>query len=263
MNYENLTLFFTKYNTFKYKGDFFFKDARFQSEMDKARMTADRTDNMFKSLLDQNLGQKIRNYFSYLPSEYNFEIKNLTHFNSYQLNTLYSLKFQLKITSLKNNFNFIQDNLVLQFTETKQYDEQRWLTIYLDYLESWGSFLWAKKYPGFENNGHLPNHPFAKWTTEDDKKAFTKNNDDTVLGFLSKYYTNLFSNQGIEEDLWLYQDKQFQVNTLDYQYLGPTPCDSNGQEGVRAQVTLLFTSFENFEITATKSYELWMEYSHV
>ncbi|KAF0851396.1 MAG: hypothetical protein EIB84_02450 [Spiroplasma poulsonii] len=41
LNYENLKLFFTKYNNFQYQGEFFFKDAQFQTGADTKRMTAD------------------------------------------------------------------------------------------------------------------------------------------------------------------------------------------------------------------------------
>ncbi|AOX43758.1 hypothetical protein S100390_v1c04150 [Spiroplasma sp. NBRC 100390] len=263
LNYKNLKLFFTKYSIFQYQGEFFFKDAQLQTRADTKRMTAERTDNMFKSLLDQTLGQKIRKYFFYIPSEYNFEIKNLTHFDRFLLEVPYALEFQLRITSLKNNLDFTENNLILQFTETKQYDEQRWLTIYLDYLENWGSFLWAKKYPGFEESGHLPHHPFANWTTKENKNIFTKDNNKMVLAFLSEYYTNLFIKKGLGQGLWLYQDKQFQVEVINYQYLGATPFEYSRQEGVRAWVTLLFTSLLNTKITATQSYELWMEYSYL
>ncbi|WP_425380530.1 translocator protein [Spiroplasma endosymbiont of Stenodema calcarata] len=263
LNRENLILFFQTYNIFKYKGDFFFKDAMAQTLAETKRMTPTRINNMFKSLLDQTLGQKIRKYFIYNPSSYLFEIDDLTHFNCFKFETLYHLTFRFKLTSLKDDFIFIQDDLSLQFTETKQYDKERWLKIYLDYLKNWGNFLWTKKYSDFENNGHLPHRPFAEWTIAEDKKEFTKNNSPVILDFLSKHYTNLFSNQGIKQDLWLYEDKQFEVQVTSYQYLGVAPPGISGEPRLRALVTLVFTNLDDKKITASQNYELWMEYKQI
>lgn len=84
-----------------------------------------------------------------------------------------------------------------------------------------------------------------------------------VLKFLSEYYTNLFSNKGMTQDLWLYKDKQFQVEVINYQYLGPWPFTVSGPEGFRAWVTLFFTSLQNSTIRASQSYELWMQYYQI
>ncbi|ELL44139.1 hypothetical protein [Spiroplasma melliferum] len=258
----NLTTFFEKNNVLEYTGEYFFKDADTQTENETFRMTKGRIERMFKSLLDQTLGQKIRKHFSYKPSEYYFKIAKLTHFPSYKLNQFYDFHFQL-IIDFQNQFYFQQDNLVLRFKETKQYNNEKWLKVYLDYLRNCSTYLWQRKYLGYEKNGSLPYHPDAQWTSKNSKVAFTKNNDTYVLNLLSDYYANLWNDVNITGGLWFYKDKQFHVNVIKYEYLGKTPARLYKNNGARAKITLTFTSKSDNRINATASYEIWMEYKKV
>lgn len=109
---------------FEYQGEFFFKDELEQTEEEMEKMTGGTVSSIHKFLLDQIFGEKFRNYFSYVSFEYKFRALNLQTYPGYRLGQTYDITFNVSIKSNKNKIDFQQNNLVLKFTETKQYGEQ-------------------------------------------------------------------------------------------------------------------------------------------
>ncbi|AOX43759.1 hypothetical protein S100390_v1c04160 [Spiroplasma sp. NBRC 100390] len=254
---ENLTAFFATNNSFVYKGEFFFKDESLQSEEDTERMTSGVTTTMFRNILNQTLVKKFNIFFTYLQSDYTFRIYNMKEFNGYILNQIYNLKFDLTITSKKNNINFKQENLVLQFTETKQYDEYKWLIEYVNgYINFGKSILW-QDFWGFPR---FPIEVLAIINSEFPKEIYNQNNNIKVLNLISKYCTEIFSDNDLSSQ-WFYREKRIEVITNSYEYLGQLP--ETYKDGIRAKVNLTFTYLNNKELFVIKDVELWMPFFHV
>ncbi|ELL44140.1 hypothetical protein [Spiroplasma melliferum] len=244
---------------FEYQGEFFFKDELEQTEEEMEKMTGGTVSSIHKFLLDQIFGEKFRNYFSYVSFEYKFRALNLQTYPGYRLGQTYDITFNVSIKSNKNKIDFQQNNLVLKFTETKQYGEQEWLEKYVDYYINQSNQIWVDKYEKFNNR--LLINPLATWNDDFPKTKYLEKSNPKILADISEYYTRRLSRDDTPTK-WFYPEKKLTITANSYEYLGIAP-ESYSHEAFRAKVKLTFAYLNNPQITVTRDAELWMKYFHV
>ncbi|WHQ37602.1 hypothetical protein E7Y35_05750 [Spiroplasma sp. SV19] len=251
-----MTAFFAANQTFEYRGEFFFKDKLLQTPEDTKRMESGWVSNLYSSLINDIFSQKFNAYFTYLPNEYVFKLWNVKTGYEYTLNQTYEFNFTIAIKSNKNNIDFKAENLVLKFTETKQFAEQQWLDEYIDYYIRLGNAMWIPKFPDFRP--HLLDSPLAVWNDQFPQKKYEENNNPEILKAISEYYVQAFSDETDTNAKWFYREKRISVVANNYEYLGEIPAGL--PKGVRAKTNLTFSYLNNNQITATRDVELWMKY---
>ncbi|WHQ37571.1 hypothetical protein E7Y35_01915 [Spiroplasma sp. SV19] len=253
-----MTAFFAANQTFEYTGEFFFKDKSLQTADETDRIQHGWASNIYDVLIDSTFGQKFNDYFTYLPNEYSFKLGNVKVYYKYTLNQTYEIKFMVIIKSNKNDIDFKQENLVLKFTETKQFAEQQWLDEYINYYIKLGDVMWTQKFSGFRP--HLLDSPLALWNEQFPQKKYQENNNPEILKAISAHYVQAFSSETDSHAKWFYREKRIKAIANSFEYLGPIPVGR--PEGVRVKANLTFSYLNNNKITATRDVELWMDYRH-